>query len=104
MDVFKIGSLNVNGARDTRKRAVVFEMVKMKHIDVLFLQETHSDNGNEADWSREWNGDVILSHNTTLSGVVAVLSGLPVLSKVYSSHPAGQTCCGGEVPFRQGWF
>ena len=51
MDVFKVGSLNVNGARELRKRRLVFEMAKMKHIDVLFLQETHSDVENEADWS-----------------------------------------------------
>ncbi len=73
MDVFKVGSLNVNGARETQKRALVFEMAKMKHIDVLFLQETHSDAGIEADWSREWEGEVILSHNTTLSGGVGYL-------------------------------
>ena len=53
MNVFKVGSLNVNGARDIKKRAVVFETAKMKHIDVMFLQETHRDVGNEADWSRE---------------------------------------------------
>ena len=40
MDAFKIGSLTVNGAREERKRAVVFDTAKMKHIDVLFLQET----------------------------------------------------------------
>jgi len=78
MDVFKVGSLNVNGAREEKKRALVFETAKMKRIDVLFLQETHSDVGNEADWSREWE-ELILSHNTTLSG-----------------SPA---CCGGKVPF-----
>ena len=73
MDVFKVGSLNVSGARETRKRALVFEMAKQKHIDVVFLQETHSDDGNEADWSREWEGEVILSNNTTLSGGVGFL-------------------------------
>ena len=43
MDVFKVGSLNLNGAGDTRKRAVIFEMNRIKHIDVLLIQETHSD-------------------------------------------------------------
>ena len=73
MNVFKVGSLNVNGARDIKKRAVVFETAKMKHIDVMFLQEIHSDVGNEADWSREWEGELVLSHNTTLSGGVGFL-------------------------------
>ncbi|KAK0147956.1 Transposon TX1 uncharacterized protein [Merluccius polli] len=45
----------------------------MKHIDVLFLQETRSDVGNEADWNREWEGELVLSHNTTLSGGVGFL-------------------------------
>ena len=73
MDAFKVGSLNVNGAREGRKSALVFDTAKMKHIDVLFLQETHSDVGNEADWSREWEGELILSHHTTLSGGVGFL-------------------------------
>lgn len=45
----------------------------MKGIDVLFLQETHSDSTNEADWRREWGGEVLLSHNTNLSGGVGFL-------------------------------
>jgi len=72
-ECLNVVSLNVSGARELRKRAFVFEMAKMKHIDVLFLQETHSDVGNEADWSREWEGELILSHNTTLSGGVGFL-------------------------------
>lgn len=43
-----------------------------KKIDV-FLQETHSDLKNAADWSREWDGISILSHSTAVSGGVAVL-------------------------------
>jgi len=73
MDAFKVGSLNVSGAREERKRAVVFDTAKMKHIDVLFLQETHSDVVNEAEWGREWEGELILSHHTNLSGGVGLL-------------------------------
>lgn len=51
MDGFKVGSLNINGGREDRKTAVVFEMTRMKHTDVLFIQETHTNNGNETDWS-----------------------------------------------------
>ncbi|TWW53508.1 Transposon TX1 uncharacterized 149 kDa protein ORF 2 [Takifugu flavidus] len=36
-------------------------------------QETHSDCGIEADWEKEWEGQVLLSHNTTLSGGVGLL-------------------------------
>ena len=73
MDGFKVGSLNVNGARAARKRALVFDTARTKHVDVLFLQETHSDVFNEADWIREWEGELVLSHSTTLSGGVGLL-------------------------------
>ena len=73
MDNFRVGSLNVNGAREQRKRASIYEMAKMKHIDVFYVQETHSDSTNEADWRREWEGEVILRHNTSLSGGVGFL-------------------------------
>lgn len=41
MDVLKTGTLHVNGVRGTKKRALVSDTAK--HIDVLFLQEVHSD-------------------------------------------------------------
>lgn len=68
MDSFRLGSLNVNGAKEAKKRVLVFDTAQMKHIDVLFLQEIHRDECNEADWNKEWEGKVVLSHNTTLSG------------------------------------
>lgn len=40
MEVLKIGSLNINGARDPGKRGVLLEYVKQKGLNVLFLQET----------------------------------------------------------------
>ncbi len=46
MSNFKISSLNVNGARDVNKRAQVYELMKLKNIDVMFLQETHSTKEN----------------------------------------------------------
>lgn len=39
MGEINIASLNVNGARDFKKRAQVFELMKRKEIDVLFVQE-----------------------------------------------------------------
>ena len=46
MENVKVGTLNVYRARDVRKLAMLYELVKLKYIDVLFLQETHSDNEN----------------------------------------------------------
>lgn len=49
-----MGHLNINEARQARKRVVLFETAKTKHIDVLFLKEMHSDRGSEADGIREY--------------------------------------------------
>ncbi len=68
MNGFSVGTLNVNGAREVKKRALVLDTARSKRIDVLFLQEVHSDQGDEGDWEKEWEGQVVLSHNTTLSG------------------------------------
>ncbi len=68
-----IASLNVNGARDYRKRAELYEIIKQKKIDVTLIQETHSDVNNVNDWIKEWEGLSFFSHNTTLSGGVAIL-------------------------------
>lgn len=73
MDVFKLGVLNVNGARDARKQAFIFDTALEKKIDVLFLQETHSDFRNDTEWKREWGGEVVLSHHTSVSGGVGFL-------------------------------
>lgn len=73
MGEIHFASLNVNGARDFKKRAQVFELMKYKKIDVLFLQETHTDVSNAVDCVKGFDGLVILSHHTSLSGGVAVL-------------------------------
>lgn len=73
MSELKIGSLNLNGARDERKRATFFRLCSLKKLDVIFVQETHSTVDNEVDWKREWEGDVFLSHKTSNSCGVGVL-------------------------------
>lgn len=69
----KIASLNLNGARDAKKRAVLYDMIKLKGIDVILTQETHSNLANEIDWCKEWEGTVVLSHNSSTSAGVAIL-------------------------------
>ncbi len=39
MTNFKIGTLNLNGARDGHKRMMLFEFVRQKQIDIVLLQE-----------------------------------------------------------------
>ncbi len=69
----KIGTLNLNGARDVRKRMMLYEFINQKSVDVMFIQETHSDKRNEVDWKREWGGQLFLSHKSSMSGGVAIL-------------------------------
>ena len=70
---FKIGTLNINGARNDVKRASVYSLINVKRLDVTFIQETHSTVDNEGDWRREWNGQVYFSHKSSNSGGVGVL-------------------------------
>lgn len=55
-----------------KKRADIFELIKQISIDVVLLQETHSDEKNVALWAMEWNGLSFLSNNNLLSMGVAV--------------------------------
>ncbi|KAI3359013.1 hypothetical protein L3Q82_015397 [Scortum barcoo] len=59
-----IGSININGARSDAKRASLFKLCELKKLDVLFVQETHSDSSNERDWRREWPGQVLPQSQT----------------------------------------
>lgn len=73
MSEVHLASLNVNGARNFKKRAKIFDEFQQKNIDIAFLQETHSSSDNVIDWMKEFNGTPVLSHNSTLSGGVAIL-------------------------------
>ena len=72
MQALKVASLNINGGRSAQKRALISEIVKRKKIDVVFLQETHSDVLTEADWSLWWRGQLFFSHGSSHSAGVAV--------------------------------
>uniref|UniRef100_A0A3B4TQD0 Reverse transcriptase domain-containing protein n=1 Tax=Seriola dumerili TaxID=41447 RepID=A0A3B4TQD0_SERDU len=73
MGSIKVGSLNLNGARDQRKRASLFKLISMKKLDVVFLQETHSTEDNEIHWNKEWEGRTFLSHKSSTSCGVGIL-------------------------------
>uniref|UniRef100_A0A669BQM4 Reverse transcriptase domain-containing protein n=1 Tax=Oreochromis niloticus TaxID=8128 RepID=A0A669BQM4_ORENI len=69
----RVASLNVNGCRDANKRALLAEVIKLKRLDIVFLQETHTDSLNEVDWDLWWGGRKFLSHGTNFSAGVAIL-------------------------------
>lgn len=73
MQIIRVSSLNVNGARNREKWGLLTEFLKLKESHVTFLQETHSDESNEADWGLCWEGSYSLSHGTNLSDEVAIL-------------------------------
>lgn len=73
MESLRVGSININGGRDRTKRAVLADYIGRKALDVIFLQETHSDGNNSIDWHRWWDGKCFLSHGTNFSAGVAIL-------------------------------
>ena len=56
MGFLNIGSLNINGARDLGKRMLLAELIKQKSLQIIFLQETHSD---EAEWAFGGRGSTV---------------------------------------------
>lgn len=73
MDTLRVGSLNVNGMRDRKKAGNIIEFIRLKNLDVIFLQETHSDMNNEVDWRLWWGNECVLTHGTNLSAGAAIL-------------------------------
>ena len=49
MDGLRVASVNTNRGRDRKKRAVTKELFEQKKLDVILLQETHSDS--ETEWA-----------------------------------------------------
>lgn len=82
-----LGTLNINGCRNAKKRAALLDYINLKHSSVVFLQECHSDQENQPQWEIEWKGPVFLSHgSSTSAGVVTLLSpGLP-WQGIYNVH------------------
>lgn len=40
MSRIRLGTLNLNGAQDSKKRAMLYDLTKEKKIDVMLVQET----------------------------------------------------------------
>lgn len=67
---FNTASLNIRGVA-TRQRAALYELIRLKRIDVTFVQETHSEKNDESEWMMEWDGGVVLSSASSLSAGAA---------------------------------
>lgn len=68
-----IATLNLNGARDKRKRLTLIDFITLKRINVAMVQETHSDDAIEVEWRKEWNGKIFFSHSSSAIGGVAIM-------------------------------
>ena len=80
--LFNFATLNVNGLGNTAKRKNVFNFLREKKVNIIFLQETHRVMEIEKQWSCEWNGEVLYSHGRSRSKGVAIL---------FNKNP--QFCC-----------
>ena len=69
----KIISLNVRGISNYKKRRTIFTWCRKQKADVIFLQETHSTERNEAAWKKEWGAPLYYSHGANNARGVAIL-------------------------------
>ena len=70
----KIQSLNIRGGRDPWKRRSIFEFLKRKKSDFVFLQECHLLEGDLDLWKKDWGqGNIYINPFTTRSGGQAIL-------------------------------
>jgi len=69
-------SLNVRGLREKKKRQEIFHWLKQLkngENNMIFLQETHSEESDQVIWEKDWGSKIIMSHGSTNSRGVAIL-------------------------------
>ena len=54
MSEIKVGTFNVRGLNDKKKRNDVFSWLKKGKYDICLLQEVHSTKSIENHWESEW--------------------------------------------------
>ena len=73
-DNIKIASLNVRGIQNENKRKEIFIYLKSKRLDILCLQETHSQQDDIIQWNRQWGNNCFYSHGDSQSRGVMILT------------------------------
>ena len=68
-----VATFNVNGLKESKKRAKIFKWLQEKRETIIFLQETHSTPEAERKWEQEWGGKIFFSHGRSNSTGVAIL-------------------------------
>lgn len=51
----------------------LLEYLSKKKVDISFLQEMHTDIGNQTNWLADWRVEIFLGHGSTESAGVAIL-------------------------------
>ena len=49
-------TLNINGLQNDNKRLDLFQHLKNKATDIIFLQETHTTPETSIKWEKDWTG------------------------------------------------
>lgn len=66
--IFNVSTLNLNAAKSDFKRAAVYKLMDIKHIDIMLVQEFHSCSKIKSEWRSAFSGEAILSHRSSLGG------------------------------------
>ena len=70
----KLGSLNVRGLNDHKKRKSVFQFFRDQKLDICFIQETHVGSmKNKNDWEKQWKGTMISANGESNARGTAIL-------------------------------
>ena len=73
MELLKIGTYNVRGLADRTKRRKIYAFLKDKKLDVILLQEVHSQQSTQNIWRNESGANMYFSHGETDARGVAVI-------------------------------
>ena len=71
----KCYSINVRGLRNKRKRNQIFQFLKQKDYDIIFVQESHGTQEIESIWRNEWGADITFSNFSSRARGVMTLFG-----------------------------
>ena len=82
----RIGSMNVRGLANNKKRLDVFDWLKGKNMDIYCLQDTHSDPISEVEFADDWDGKCILNSNSSSSRGVAILLSSTLKAEIKALH------------------
>ena len=68
-----VGSFNVKGLANDKKRKEIFHWLNEKNMNIYFLQETHCSNENVKNFQDDWEGRCLFSNKNTASAGVMIL-------------------------------